>query len=238
MAYFCPSVVRSCLVRISRNDVCGTPIAAATAKSRYMFTCFSDLSLSPVYEEGETNTVKDACGRICVEDIACDQLKRLDGTLKLAGPWLTPFMEMVLGVRGLTGDVAQTVGTLTDVYGGALPALRGDVCESENFTVELWAKNAAPIACSVSAGTTYSWMQFALTKTDHWKLTNGLNFNGKPTELEFSFQARPNPNWAPPVSAEWATVDAITEMFAWRMKTSIPTSAVTGLALGKCNFES
>lgn len=233
--YYCPSVVRSCMVRITRNDACGTPVAATTAKSRLMFTAFGQLNLSPVYEQGDENVVKDACGRVVIDDVACDQLKRFDGTLKLAGTLVTPLLEMVVGGRPLMGDEAATSGTLTTAYGLALPAFRGDVCEDENFTVEVWARNSAPAACVIGSALRY--MQFALTKTNHWKLTNGLNFDGKPQELEFAFQAHPNPNWAPPVAAEWATADAITELFAYRMKTAIPTSGVTGLPLGQCNFE-
>jgi hypothetical protein len=236
--YMCPSVARTCLIRATRNDACGVPIPAATAKSRVMFSCFAEINLSPVIEDSGAVMAKDACGRICVYDPSCPQLTHLEGTLKLAGKWVQPFMEMAVRTRALLGDESQTAGTTTDIYGGALASLETEHCD-DSLTLEFWAKNSARGSCSIASSTgSLKYVQFALPKAQNWRLTGGLVFNGQATQLEFKFDAVKNPNWTPPVTAEWASVDAITEVFAWRAKNTLPTSNVADTNDGHCLFES
>ena len=236
--YQCPSVARACLIRVTRNDACGVPLAAASAKSRVMTTCFASLALEPHYENSDDIIAKDACGRIQVQDIGCQYLTRFNGTLKLAGRWVTPLMEMVLRTRPLMGDELATVGTLVDAYGGALPSYdtATDTCD-DNFTLELWAKNSLSGSCAVAVGQPGRYVQIALPRTQRWIISGGLMLDGKAPELEFKFSAVKNQAWVPPVPAEWAAADAITELFAWRAKRTIPTSNVVTTTDGQCNFE-
>lgn len=119
----CWPSIRGEALRVTKLDSCGAPVLGP--KSTLATDGFVSVALSPQYEDGEETTLKNAAGRIFVQDKADDQLKYFQVEIKLTG--VNPdLFALILG---------QPI--VLDADGNAVGVRIGQTI-STNFALEVW----------------------------------------------------------------------------------------------------
>jgi len=77
----CYSSLQACLIRLSKLDASGAPLAGAA--NGYASTAVIDLTVAVEIEEGDEFTLRNACGEICATFKDVDRIKRLNLSLNL-----------------------------------------------------------------------------------------------------------------------------------------------------------
>lgn len=99
----CVSVGRVALV----DDCTNVPVAGAN--NGYAFGGITAVTWEPVVEDGETTTVKDMCGNICVRDLQCDQTVGYNVEITLCRPD-NELVSLVTGEPTILDGDGNTIG--------------------------------------------------------------------------------------------------------------------------------
>lgn len=202
----CPKSIKALAIRVTPLDLyygdhsagdalIPFPPAPTVDLSRWQTNGFSELVLSPDYEQGsETMMMNPAANSIGVIHRPPDQMKGLTLELKLCG---MPTIAMFL-LNGMADNRA-----LLDIDGDDVSIVgwpfnndmeNGGSCTA--FMIDLWTKNAAT-TCDATGNTLGQYIHWVLPYTDRWVVSGGLNFNIGATELSLSGYAKKNPMFYP-----------------------------------------
>jgi hypothetical protein len=124
------SQIKANVIRVCRTDQCGTIQAGATGQ--IVTAGFTSVATKEQMLAGKEFAVQNAWGDLCVNDLDCDRLKRLDMTIMLCDidPMLIEFMT---GSRLITD-----ASTPAKPIGFAVQETPGS-CNT-GFSLELWTK--------------------------------------------------------------------------------------------------
>lgn len=187
MSICCPSSIKACALRITRQNECDVALDPLTPNSRIATSGFMELNLSPDVESGNDITTKNACGDICIRDKDCSRLKGFDVELKLCGIPL-PVIEMLTGATLLSDGAGGFSGAV-------MRESKAAACENSKM-IEVWSKNAAKV-CSVDGAVENLYIQWVLPLTIDWEISGGLNFTMNALEVVLKGYAQNNPLWFP-----------------------------------------
>jgi len=145
MASKCFSLVRGRAMRVTRLDGCGAVVPGPD--SQVTSDGFITVSLTANTDEGETISVTNAAGRVCILDEPCPKFTGYDVEVEFCGvdPALYGLMTGQPVVENGAGDVVGFKMN-TDV----------DACDS-GFALELWSNVPAAI-CEPGTGQSYGYL--------------------------------------------------------------------------------
>lgn len=136
----CPSFIQGDVIRVTRLDSCGRPVAGAC--STIVTDGFVSVTMSPETQDGQEISVTKANGKICVAEKACDQIKWINTQLTLCAVDIDLVTMMNPTWRKMTNEEADTIGwyessNLDCATGFALEiwtntANAADVCDNPN----------------------------------------------------------------------------------------------------------
>lgn len=129
----CWSSIRGEMMRVTKLDGCGRPVAGP--KSSLLTDGFISLQFSPQYEDGEDTRQKSASGRLCIVDRAPSDFVRVDVEASLCG--VNPDLWSMFTGQPIVLDAA---GNATGVRIGG-----GRV--TTNFALEVWSDIAGGGDC-------------------------------------------------------------------------------------------
>jgi hypothetical protein len=204
MADHCLPQLHACPVRVARLDTNGVPLPGA--ENLYVSGALVRFGTTPVFEDGDEITLKNACGDLCVNYRGDDSFKRLDVTIELCTQ--DPFLsEMLSGGEVLTDGEAR---------GYAAPAL-GTVT-GNGISLELWTKRV--IDEDLDPDFPYAWWVFP--KIKNLRIGEKAYENG-PLANQFTGRAVENPNWFDGPLNDWpATSDRV---YQWIETTDKPVAS-------------
>lgn len=202
----CPKSIKALAIRVTPLDLfygshlSGDPLipfpsAPTTAFSRWQMDGFSELTVSPDYEQGqETMMMNPAANSIGVVHRPPDQMKGFTLELKLCG--MPTIANKLLSGMSDGNNLVVDSGEDTSVVGHTFnnDMENGGACLG--FIIDLWSKNAAT-TCDVGGDTTGGYIHWVLPFTDRWAVSGGLNFNIGATELTLMGYAKKNPMFYP-----------------------------------------
>lgn len=198
----CLPQVQACAIRIAQLDASGVPNPGAN--QLYVTDAFTELVLTPVYEDGDEVTEKNACGAVALNYKAADSFKRADVQLTIISG--DPYLSALLG----RGDVLTDGG----VNGYAFPEIGS--AESDGISIELWARRID----DGSPHAEYPWAWWALPKVQNLRL--GARTFGNASQLPvFTGQALENPNWFDGPLNDWPV--ASDRVAQWFPTAALPT---------------
>jgi hypothetical protein len=145
----------------------------------YVSTALTTLTLTPVYEEGDEITEKNACGEVCVNYKSPPSLKRVDIALAICTP--DPFLHAIL----VDSSVLLTDG---DRRGWAVPPI--GVVTGDGVSIELWAKRINDGDLDVDSP--YAW--WVLPKVKNIRIGERA-FSNSALASPFVAEAYENSNW-------------------------------------------
>lgn len=97
MAFCCPKSIRACALRLTRLNASGVPLNPLTPQSRIQTSGFVELNLTPRYESGGTEIVRDPGGDVRIVDTDFDVLLGMEVRLRLCA--VNPVvLEMLTGL--------------------------------------------------------------------------------------------------------------------------------------------
>lgn len=94
--------------RVALIDAC-TNVPTAGASNGYAFGGITAVTWEPQIEDGETTTVKDMCGNICVRDLQCDQTVGYNVEITLCRPD-NELVSLVTGEPVILDGEGNTIG--------------------------------------------------------------------------------------------------------------------------------
>lgn len=193
-------------IRIAALEPNGVPDPGAG--NLYVTDALTQFTFSPVYEDGDEITVKNAGGAICLDYRSPDNLRR--GDFNLAICTFDPYLMSFLG-----GGERISNG---DAVGMAAPAI-GEVT-GNGISVELWTKRIND--GDLDPDYPYAW--WALPKLKNLR-QGEVQFQNGETIPAFSGQMYENPNWFDGPLNDWpATSD---RMYQWLPTTAASLPAIT-----------
>lgn len=164
-----------CATRIAELDTDGSPLVGG---QMVVTDSLAVATLTPVYEEGDEITAKNACGATYVSLLDNPSLKRLDIELDFLSP--DPYLHsLALGTDILTDGTAK---------GFAYPAI-GQVT-GDGVSIELWTQRIIGGALS----TVHPYAQWALPRVRSLRI-GARTFGGSEQHSLITGQANENPNW-------------------------------------------
>ncbi len=186
--------LHACRMRIANLDGAGVPNPGA--ENLYVTDALVQFTFSPVYEDGDEITVKNACGETCVDYRGPDNLRRGDFNLVICTH--DPFLMAMLG----NGDVL-TDGEAIGYAGPAIGPVTGNA-----ISIELWTKR-------INGGDLdpdFPYARWALPKLKNLREGEHQFQNGEKSPA-FSGQMYENTNWFDGPLNDWpATSD---RMYQW-----------------------
>lgn len=207
MANDCLPQVQACAMRVTRIDASGVPTPGAS--SMYTTDAFTQIQLTPQYEDGDEVTQKNACGAVCINYKSPPSFKRIDIQITLCTPD-PQLMELLL---------AGTVLTSGARVGFAAPAIGVISAAAQNGVgIEVWAKRIRN--GSLDATNPYAWWTFP--KMTNAKLGQMTQENG-PNLPVISGELYENPNWFNGPLNNWPVAsDKVAQWIPWN---ALPTVA-------------
>lgn len=188
MTITCPSSIKFCRLRITRQNECDVALDPLTPNARIQSSGFMELNLSPDVEAGNDITTKNGCGDICIRDKDCDRLKGFEVELKLCGIPI-PVIEMLTGATLLSDGAGG-------FNGAVMREAKAGACENSKM-VEIWSKNANKGVCDIDGVPSNLWIHWVLPRTINWEISGGLNFTMNALEIVLKGYAENNPLWFP-----------------------------------------
>lgn len=199
--------VAACAIRVAVLDPSGVPNPGAN--QLYTSSALTELQVTPVYEDGDEITQKNACGTVCVDYKGDDSFRRADVSITVCTH--DPYLMAMLG----SGDVIDAGA----VDGFAFPAI--GVLNASPVSIEVWAKRIDD--GDLHAEYPYAW--WVLPKVRSLRLGQKTFNNGASLPV-FTGQALENPNWYDGPLNDWpATSDRVAQ---WVPVAALP--AITGLS--------
>lgn len=141
----CFSLVRGRAMRVTRLDGCGR--VAPGSRSQVTTEGFISVSLSANTEEGETISVTNAAGNICILDEPAPKFTGYGITINFCG--VDPELFTLMTGQALVMNAAGTDAVGFRVNSGVKVDERG-------FAMELWS-NVPVAACDASGGASYGY---------------------------------------------------------------------------------
>lgn len=193
--------IQACAMRVGQLDADGAPLAGAN--NLYTSDALSELQLTPVYEDGDEITEKNACGKVAINFKGAPSFKRGDVSLTIMTE--DPYLVKLLGL----GSVLANGGN----PGYAFPDI-GSI-ESNGVSIELWARridDGAPAA-------DFPWAWWVLPRVVNLK--QGVrNFSNGARLPVFTGEALENPNWLDGPANDWPV--ASTQVAQWVPTEDLP----------------
>lgn len=188
-------------IRLAKLDGSGVPDPGAG--NLIVSKALTQMTFSPVYEDGDETTVKNASGEICLDYRGPDNLRRGDFNIVICS--FDPYLHSFLG-----GGDTLTNGDAVGMRAPAIGAVTGN-----GISVELWTKRINDGDLDVDYP--YAWHAFPKVKN----LRMGeVTFQNGETLPAFSGQMYENVNWYDGPANDWpATSD---RMHQWLPTTSLP----------------
>ena len=211
MTICCPSSIKACAIRLTRQNECDVALDPLTPNSRIISSGFMELNLSPDIESGNDITTKNACGDICIRDKDCSRLKGFDVELKLCGIPL-PLIEMLTGATLLSDGAGG-------FNGAVMRESKAAACENSKM-LEVWSKNAAKGTCDIDGTPSNLYIHWVLPRTIDWEISGGFNFTMNALEVVVKGYAENNPLWFPSYPS--------TDFPSWYPGDGDPTGVPTG----------
>lgn len=172
----CLPQLQACAMRVTVLDGGGVPNPGA--RQMYVTRSFTEVVFTPVYEDGDEITEKNACGEVGLNYRAPDSFKR--GDIQITVIQQDPYLQAMLG----GGDVLTDSG----LHGYAFPSV-GSI-ESFGVSIELWARridDGAPHS-------EYPWAWWVFPKVTN--LRHAARTFGNASQLpQFTGQTIENENW-------------------------------------------
>lgn len=191
----CLPQVQGCAIRVSALDSNGVP--SPGANKLYVTDAFTELQLSPIYEDGDEITEKNACGAVAIDYKAAPSFKRADVSLTLITG--DPYLHSMLSVGVVLTD--------SGLHGYAFPPV-GSI-EGNGVSIEVWAKRIDD--GDVHADFPYAW--WVLPKVKNLKLGQRTFNNGSILPV-FTGEALENENWYDGPLNDWPVAsDRVAQWF-------------------------
>lgn len=165
MATTCVSMARGKMMRLTKLDSCGAPVAGAGGS--LVAKAFISGTFTPNYADAEEITQQDANGDLCIDDRGPVALRWIDIELNVCTE--DPGM-----INLITGDPI----VLDDAVSPNNIGFRIDagVSGSANFALEMWA-GVSGQACTAGGFTNYGYFLFPWVKDaqwNEWTIENGV----------------------------------------------------------------
>ncbi len=194
--------VQACALRVTILEPSGVPLPGAG--NVYTTDTLTELTATPVYEDADELTEKNACGTVCVNFTGDDSLKRADVALTICthDPYLLAMLSDgdVLTDSGLHGFAMPPIGPLT----GA------------GVSLELWSKRIDD--GDLHDEFPYAW--WVLPRVKNLRMGARTFSNG--TALpQFTGRAGENPNWFDGPLNDWPV--ASDRIIQWFPVAALPT---------------
>lgn len=156
MATTCVTLARGKMLRITKLDTCGVPVAGAGGS--LVAKAFISGTVTPNYADVEEISQQDANGDLCIDDRSPVALRWLDIELNVC----TTDPDMI---NLITGDpiVMDDAGTPNHI-GFRIDA---SVSGSANFGLEIW-EGVTGQACTAGGFTNYGYFLFPWVKDAQW----------------------------------------------------------------------
>lgn len=168
----CISAIKSCAIRIVRNDACGLPVVGAS--SVIVSKGYTSVAAAADIEDGEEFLVKNACGELCINEKDCSIIKRLNLTVN--------FCKIDFAAVELT--TSQRLLTDTGVANGF--AIGQNAQCGAGWSLELWQKIAG---ANCTTDGVQNWLYWAFPN-----ITNGvlgdLTFENGPFQFSLTAQTK------------------------------------------------
>ena len=209
-----PAPARANAIRFTRTDVCGVPVAEATANSRLTTAGFVEVGMALDVFTSSDIAVTGADGAQCVFSKGQNTLRGIDITLSLCS-FNESIMEMLLGSTILV-DGADNVGAVVGADG---------TINTNTVMVEWWSTNANSDACAAGGR---GFTHHVLPRVNRWVLTGNTDFGDTATTLQFAAYAEPSTAYAASraadeiVAADVAAANAASAVYFFREVTALP----------------
>jgi hypothetical protein len=198
----CLPQVQACAIRVAYLDSSGVPRPGSN--NLYVTDALTEMKVTPVYEDGDEITEKNACGRVVINYKGDPTLKRGDGTLSIFSQ--DPYLTTMLG----GGEVLTDSG----LHGFAFPQI--GVINTQDISIELWSKRIDD--GELHDEFPYAWWVFPrVSRVRHAERT----FNSGPNVPAFSMELYENPNWFDGPLNDWPV--SSDRLAQWFPTTGIPT---------------
>lgn len=156
-ATICVPPIRGTAMRLTRLNSCGVPVVGPC--SILTTEGFITITMSPQYEEGTETTVKNAAGKLAINDRSPDVLKNWTVELALIG--INPdALEMLAGYEALLDNDGNTVGVSY-----------GETVSNDGTAIEIWTDIAGVSEC---AGGTQRYGYLVLPFTTGYRVTSDI----------------------------------------------------------------
>lgn len=172
-----------CATRIAELDTDGAPLVGGDT---VVTDSLAVATITPVYEEGDEITAKNACGASYISILDDPSLKRLDIELDFLSP--DPYLHALLLGTAVLDDAGAK--------GFAYPPI-GQVT-GDGVSVEFWTKRI--IAGAVS--TVHPYAQWAFPRVRSLRI-GARTFGGDVQHSLITGQANENPNWGNGPANDW-----------------------------------
>ncbi len=168
----CYSLIRGRAMRVTRLDGCGAPVPGPF--SVVSSDGFISVGLTAQTEEGETISVTNAAGRVCISDVPAPKFTGYGLEIALCG--VDPNLVNLLTGQPLVYDAG--VGELAEAIGFRVNS--GVDLDDSGFALELWSGVPAAV-CEPGQGQSYGYMLIPFVKggvLGDYTVENGpVNFN-------------------------------------------------------------
>jgi hypothetical protein len=199
----------ACAMRVSQLDANGLLLVGAS--SSYVSGSFTQVQVSPQYEDGDEFKQKNACGTIAYDVKAPPSYVRSDLQITLTTP--DPQLMQLLGAGPVVNIVAD------GRVGGSSPSIGVVGQANQNgVSIEVWAKNYRNN--SLASPYPYAWWVFP--KVTNLKVGQFNQENG-PNLPVITGEAYENVNWYNGPANDWPTANAPTQSWQWIPSNTIPT---------------
>jgi hypothetical protein len=133
--------IKARVIRLVKLDVCGNPVTGSTS-AQWVGKGFTEVQVSPDYEEGEEFLTKLADGTLCVNQKDANSLKRAG----IEGHFCTLSPDMIQMMTGET-EILTGSGTVTGTG-----MMFGTSITDDRFSMELWQPVSGTGVCDPASG--------------------------------------------------------------------------------------
>ncbi len=209
-----PAPARANAIRFTRTDVCGVPVAEATANSRLTTAGFVEVGMAMDSFSSADIQIVSAAGSPCVYSKGQNTLRGIDVSLSIC-TFNESILEMLLGSAILV-DGADNVGGVVTADG---------TVNSNTLMVEWWSINGVGDSCTGANPRPY--IHSVLPRVSRWSLTGNTDFGDVATTLQFTAYAEPTTAFAASRAADEFTaadIAAINQsgVYAYREVAALP----------------
>lgn len=208
----CASPIKGEVIRITKLDACGVPVTGV-AGGQVVMDAFTELQVSPNYEEGQRYLLKKANGQPCVNQKDAGFLNWLEITTTLCT--LDPVaLTLISGDRLISNGVT------------GIGAAFGEGLLSQHYSMEVWQPVAGSSAC---AGGTQQYFYWAFPNIFDFQIqdftfqNDTFTFGWKGTTISASTSWVLGDPWLPGTGAFLAD-----EHFGFALTTVAPPAAACG----------